>query len=66
MEPVVPGILHDEKDGNLVGHLEQRREGYTIIHTKEDGDRVEKPNLGQLNGNMADEDEGGAIELLAP
>lgn len=66
MEPVVPSILHNEEDGDLVGHLEQRREGHAIVHTKVSGDRVEEPDLRKFNGDVADKNEGGAIKLFFP
>lgn len=66
VEPVVPGILHDEEHSDLVGHLEQRREGHAIVHTEISSDRVKKPDLGQFDGNVANEDEGGAVELFSP
>lgn len=66
VEPVVPSILHHEESSDLVSHLEQGREGHTVVHAEKDGDRVEKPDLWQLNGDMADKDEGSAVKLLAP
>lgn len=66
VEPVVPGILHDEENGDLVGHLEPRWKGHTVVHTEKSGNRVEQPNLRKLNCDMADEDEGGAVELFSP
>lgn len=66
VEPVVPSIFHDEESSDLVSHLEQGREGHAVVHAEKDGDRVEEPNLWQLNGDMADKDEGSAIKLLAP
>lgn len=66
VEPVVPSILHHEEGSDLVSHLEHGREGHAIVHAEKDGDRVEEPDLWQFNSDMADKDEGGAIELLAP
>lgn len=66
VEPVVPSILHHKEDSDLVSHLEQGWEGHAIVHAEKDGDRVEEPDLWQLNGDMADKDEGGAVKLLAP
>lgn len=66
VEPVVPGVLHDEENSDLVGHLEPRRERYSVVHTEEGSNRVEEPNLGKLNSDMADENEGGAVELFSP
>lgn len=64
VEPVVPGILHDEHDGDLGGHLHDRREGNTVVHAKVGRNRVEEPNLRQLGSEMAEENEGGAVPLL--
>lgn len=64
MKPVVPGIFHDKKDGNLNSHLEERRKRHTIGHAAVGGQRVEQPDLWQLGSEMADEDNGGAVPLL--
>lgn len=64
VEPVMPGILHDEEDGNLPRQGSQSRERRTVVNTKVGGDGVEEPDLGQLGGEVADEDDGGAIPLL--
>lgn len=41
MAPVVPCVLHDEKDGNLVGHLEQAWEGNRCLEAEVDAHGVE-------------------------
>lgn len=64
VKPVVPGILHDEEDGDLDGHLGQRGERNTIVHAEVSSNRVEEPDLRKLSGEMADEDNGSAIPLL--
>lgn len=66
MEPVVPRVLADEEDGNLHGHLPQGREGNAEIHAAHGGQRVKEPDLGELDGEMAEEDKRGAIESLLP
>ncbi len=43
MEPVVPGILEDEEDGNLVGHGEERGKGNVRGETTELSDGMEEP-----------------------
>lgn len=64
VEPVVPGILHDEHDGDLGSHLHDGREGNTIVEAKVGRNRVEEPNLGEFGSKMAEENEGGAVPLL--
>lgn len=66
VEPVVPGVFHDEEDGDLVGHLEPGREGDTVVHAKVHGNGVEEPDLRELDGDVADKDKGSAVKLLAP
>lgn len=62
--PVVPGILEDEENGNLVGHLQRRRERNASFETKELGHGVEEPDLGKLDGKVAQQHQGGALPLL--
>lgn len=50
VEPVVPGILHDEEDADVEGHLPERREGHAIVEAEVGGDGVEEPDLGKLDG----------------
>lgn len=45
MEPVVPGILEDEANGNLKSHLPQRRERNAVVEAEVGGNGVEEPNL---------------------
>ena len=46
MGPVVPGVLHDEKDGDLIGDLEGGGEGYRCLQATELSHGMEKPDLG--------------------
>lgn len=64
--PVVPCVLQNEEDGNLVGHLEQAGERYAVVHAEEGSNGVEQPDLGKLNGDVGQENKGGAIELFSP
>lgn len=64
VEPVVPGILHDEEDGDLPSHGEERGERNAVIHAEVGSDGVEEPDLRQFGGEVADEDDGSAIPLL--
>lgn len=66
VEPVVPGILHDEEGEDLVGHLPPRREREAVLQAEEGGDGVEEPDLRQLDGAVADEDKESAVPLLLP
>ena len=64
VEPVVPGILQDEENGNLQSHLPNRRERNAVLDAEVSGNRVEEPDLGELGGEVADENDGGTIPLL--
>lgn len=64
VEPVVPGVLHSEDDGDLPSHLPERREGNAMLDAEVGGDGVEEPDLGELGGEVADEDDEGTIPLL--
>lgn len=64
VEPVVPGVLHDEADGDLNSHLPDRRERNAVLHAQVGSDGVEEPDLRELGGEVADEDDGGAIPLF--
>lgn len=64
VEPVVPGILEDEEQGDLESHGGPGREGDAGLHSAGDGHGMEEPDLGQLDGEMAEEDELGAAPLL--
>lgn len=66
MHPVVPGIFEDEEDHDLVGHLPRGREGHAIVEAAPGCDGVEEPDLGEFDGEVAEEDEGAAFELLLP
>lgn len=66
VEPVMPGILEDEEDGDLESHGRQLGERDTIVHAEVGGDGVEQPDLGKLNRAVAQEDENRAIPLLLP
>lgn len=64
VEPVMPSILHDEADGDLESHLPDGRERHTVVKTEVSSNGVEEPDLRKLGGEVADEDNGGAIPLL--
>jgi len=64
VHPVVPCIFQHEEDGNLEGHFPERREGDGGRHADVLSHGVEKPNLWELDGEVGDEDEFGAIPLL--
>lgn len=64
MEPVVPSILHNKKDGNLNGHLQEGGEWHTVVHAEVGGNGMEEPNLRKLGGEVADENDGGTVPLL--
>ncbi|EKG20031.1 hypothetical protein MPH_02662 [Macrophomina phaseolina MS6] len=62
--PVVPRILEDEENGNLIGHLERGRERYASFEAEVLSHGVEQPDLGQLDGEVAQQHQGGALPLL--
>ena len=62
--PVVPGVLDDEEDGDVHGHLPERGEGHARVHAEEDGHGVEDPDLGELDGEVGEEDHFRAVPLL--
>lgn len=64
VEPVVPGIFHDEAENDLESHLPHRRERHTVVHTEVGSDGVEEPDLRKFGGEVADENNGGAVPLL--
>lgn len=64
VEPVVPSILHDEANSNLKSHLPERGEANTVVHSEVGGNGVEEPDLRKLGGEVANEDNGGAVPLL--
>lgn len=64
VEPVMPSVFHDEDYGNLESHLPERRERHAPFQAKVCGDRVKEPDLGELNSEMTDENNGCAVPLL--
>jgi hypothetical protein len=62
--PVVPCVLEDEEDGDLVCHLVDAGEGDRGRKTEILAHGVEHPDLGELNGEVGEEDEGGALCLF--
>lgn len=62
--PVVPGVLHDEEDADLEDDLAERGEVGAVVHAAEGGDGVEEPDLRELDGEVAEEDDGRAARLL--
>lgn len=64
VEPVMPGILHDEEKGNMEGHLANRREGDAEAHAEVGRDGVEEPDLRELDGEVAKENQAGTFPLL--
>lgn len=64
MVPVVPGVFDDEEDEDLVEHLPPRREWDGDGHAHEVSHWMEEPDLRQLDGEVAEEDEFCAVPLL--
>jgi hypothetical protein len=64
VRPVVPRVLHDEEDGDLVGHGEQGGEGHGGGETAELGEGVEEPDLRELDGEVGEQHEFGAVPLF--
>lgn len=62
--PVVPGVFHDEEDGDLVGHCEDGGEGDGGREAEKLGKWVEEPDLRELDSEMGKQDELGAVPLF--
>jgi hypothetical protein len=66
VEPVMPGIFKDEEGSNLESHGRKLGERDAEVHAEVGGDGVEQPDLGKLNGAVAQEDKDRAIPLFFP
>ena len=64
VHPVVPSIFKDEEDGDLVGHGEDGGEGNGGLEAEVLGHGVEEPDLRELDGEVGEEDEFGAVPLF--
>lgn len=64
MRPVVPGVLHDEENGNLECHLGPCREGNTGVHAEVFAHGVEEPDLRKLDSEVGEENHLGTSPLL--
>lgn len=64
MGEIVPGILHDEEDADLVGHLPHRGERHAIVHSAPGRDGMEEPDLREFDGEVAEEDNESAVSLF--
>lgn len=53
VRPVVPGILENKENGDLVGHGQKRRERHTRFKTDKLRHGMEEPNLRQFNCEVA-------------
>lgn len=61
---VVPHVFEDEEDSELHGHGQKRGEWYVSTHSKVTGEGVKEPDLGQLNGEVAEEDKSRTVPLF--
>ena len=66
VEPVVPRILDDEEDDDLHRYLPSGRERDAVVQAEVGRNGVEQPNLGKLNGAVAEKNEPSALPLLLP
>ena len=64
MEPIMPSILQYEKDADMEEHSRPMGERNASFHSAEFGRGVEEPDLGQLDGEVGEEDEFRAVPLL--
>lgn len=64
VEPVVPGILKHEEDGQVHGNLPPRREGHREADTDFLTDRVEEPNGERLHHEMGNQNRLKTLPLL--
>jgi hypothetical protein len=53
MNPVVPGIFHNEEDADLKDNLPEWWERYPILDIEIGSDWVTEPDLRQFSGEMA-------------
>lgn len=66
VHPVMPGILQNEKDGDLDADGLPRREGDAGVEPARLGHGVEEPDLRQLDGEMREQHQLGAGPLFLP
>ena len=64
VHPVVPCVLEDKEDGDLVGHLVDAGKRNRGLEAEVLTHRVEEPNLGKLDGKVGEEDEESALCLF--
>lgn len=64
VSPVVPGVLDDEEDSDVHCDLPHGREGDAGVHAKEFSHGVEDPDLGELDGEVGEENQLGALPLF--
>lgn len=64
VDPVVPGILKNEEDGDLEGYLVDTGERNGVAEAEELAHRVEEPDLRELDGKVGEEDKEGALPLF--
>lgn len=64
MTPVMPGVLQNKEDGNLISHLPHAGERDIGLEAEVLAHGVEQPNLGELDGKVGEEDEEGTLCLL--
>jgi hypothetical protein len=57
MHPVVPGVLQDKENSDLVGHGEEAREWYGGLEAEVLAHGVEEPDLGKLDSEVREKDE---------
>ena len=62
--PVVPCVLENEEDGDLVSHLVDARERNRGLETEVLAHGVEQPDLRKLDGKVGEEDEESALCLF--
>lgn len=64
VDPVVPGILKNKKDGDMEGYLVDTGERHSVAEAEELAHRVEEPDLRELDGEVGEEDKEGALPLF--
>ena len=65
VEPVMPGIFKNKKEGDLVDHLPPGWERYRSGESAVLGHGVEQPDLRQFHRKMRKQDEAGASPLFS-
>lgn len=65
MQPVVPCVFDEEEDCHMHRNLPGGWERSGRLHSDVDGHRMKEPDLGELDGEVGEQDEGSALPLFS-